>query len=149
MNVSDRCGLTLCDHRRDEHRQTDDPWKMLARACLVEGCPCARFVEPDRLRAEIETVLAAQTRFRRSHTWWVNRLKLALLETAKPPDCRCTLVRVGDTPVGVNWNPDCPVHPWNADLAAQADHAVKLQRQAAQARHLAREAPDNQPDNQP
>jgi hypothetical protein len=145
MDPADPCALTLCGHRRDRHRREADAWAMLARECLEEGCPCARFVEPDldhRLRAEIESIVERHDypgAFRRSHTWWINRLKLALLESARPPGCRCALVKAGDTPVGWNWTPDCPAHPWDEALQAQADRAVELQRQAAQARREARE----------
>lgn len=53
--------------------------------------------------------------------------------------CRCGIVYAGTTPTGSrNWNPDCPVHPWNDHLQAQADRAVEAQRRAAAARRAAR-----------
>ena len=51
--------------------------------------------------------------------------------------CKCATVYVGPTPVGKNWNPDCPDHPWNDRLQAQADRAVEMQRKAAEARRRA------------
>lgn len=54
--------------------------------------------------------------------------------------CLCANVHVGNTVVGKNWNPDCPEHPWDERLQAQADRAVELQQQAAEARRRARES---------
>jgi len=48
--------------------------------------------------------------------------------------CLCADVHVGMTTVGKNWNPNCPIHPWNDRLQAQNDRAVELQRQAREAR---------------
>jgi hypothetical protein len=51
------------------------------------------------------------------------------------PVCTCAEVKVGGEPTGSkNWNPDCPVHPWDERLQAQADRAVEWQRRAAEAR---------------
>lgn len=53
--------------------------------------------------------------------------------------CLCAEVKVGGQPTGSrNWNPDCPVHPWNEHLQAQADRAVECQRRAREARRKAR-----------
>lgn len=53
--------------------------------------------------------------------------------------CLCAEVKVGGRPTGSrNWNPDCPVHPWNEHLQAQADRAVECQRRAREARRKAR-----------
>ena len=50
-------------------------------------------------------------------------------------ECTCPVVKVGGHPSGSkNWNPDCPVHPWDERLQAQADRAVEWQRRAAEAR---------------
>lgn len=57
----------------------------------------------------------------------------------REPGCKCAAVHVGMETVGFNWNPDCPVHPWDARLQAQADRAVEWQRKAAEARRKARE----------
>jgi hypothetical protein len=148
QDPGDLCGLALCSHRRDGHRQDADQWAPLGRECLVEGCPCARFVEPQvddrRLRTEIEAIVERHGysgAVRRSHTWWVNRLKLALMETARPDGCRCRLVKVGDTPSGWEWSPDCPVHPWDDALQAATDRAVEMQRLAREARRQARDKP--------
>ena len=56
--------------------------------------------------------------------------------------CRCGEVKVGGRPTGsLNWSPDCPVHPWDERLQAQADRAVEMQRLARIARRrAAREA---------
>jgi hypothetical protein len=54
--------------------------------------------------------------------------------------CLCATVYVGMEPVGKNWHPNCPEHPWNERLQAQADRAVELQRQAAEARRKVRES---------
>jgi hypothetical protein len=54
--------------------------------------------------------------------------------------CTCAVVKVGGEPTGNrNWNPDCPVHPWDERLQAQADRAVEWQRRAAAAPQEARE----------
>jgi hypothetical protein len=45
---------------------------------------------------------------------------------------------MGNTPVGKNWNPDCPDHPWDERLQAQNDKAVEMQRRATEARKAAR-----------
>jgi hypothetical protein len=51
------------------------------------------------------------------------------------PVCICAEVKIGGEPTGSkNWNPDCPVHPWDDRLQAQADRAVEWQQQAAAAR---------------
>jgi hypothetical protein len=53
--------------------------------------------------------------------------------------CICAEVRVGGEPTGSkNWNPDCPVHPWDEQLQAQSDRAGEWQRRAAEARKRAR-----------
>jgi hypothetical protein len=50
-------------------------------------------------------------------------------------DCTCVPVKVGGQPTGSkNWNPDCPVHPWDDALQAQSDRAVEWQRKAREAR---------------
>lgn len=50
-------------------------------------------------------------------------------------ECKCPEVKVGGKPTGsYNWNPDCPVHPWDENLQAQSDRAVEWQRRAAEAR---------------
>ena len=55
-------------------------------------------------------------------------------------ECLCPEVKVGGQPTGSrNWNPKCPVHPWDEHLQAQADRAVEWQRKAAEARRKARE----------
>jgi hypothetical protein len=46
-SIDDVCALKLCGHIRGEHGTEGRPFEPLARTCLVEGCPCARFVEPD------------------------------------------------------------------------------------------------------
>jgi hypothetical protein len=54
--------------------------------------------------------------------------------------CRCGRVFVGNHDTGTrNWNPDCPVHPWDDRLQAQADRAVAMQLLAREARRKARE----------
>jgi hypothetical protein len=54
-------------------------------------------------------------------------------------DCRCAIVKVGGKPTGSrNWNPDCPVHPWDERLQAQSDRAVEMQRRAREARKAAK-----------
>ena len=52
--------------------------------------------------------------------------------------CRCATVYIGMEAVGLNWHPDCPVHPWTDELQAQADKAVEWQRKASKARQQAR-----------
>ena len=46
MKLDDVCALPLCGHIRGEHGTEGRPFEPLSRQCLVEGCPCARFVEP-------------------------------------------------------------------------------------------------------
>ena len=54
--------------------------------------------------------------------------------------CLCGEVHVGGQPTGsLNWNPDCPVHPWNEAMQAQADRAVAMQRIARDVREGRRE----------
>jgi hypothetical protein len=53
--------------------------------------------------------------------------------------CKCATVYIGNQPVSKNWNPDCPEHPWDERLQAQADKAVEVQRKAAEARRKARQ----------
>jgi uncharacterized UBP type Zn finger protein len=53
--------------------------------------------------------------------------------------CTCGRIKIGSEVTGhLNWNPDCPVHPWDDKLQAQNDRAVEAQRQAAHARHVHR-----------
>jgi len=52
--------------------------------------------------------------------------------------CRCATVYIGTTVVGKNWHPECPVHPWDERLQAQANRAVELQLQAREARRKAK-----------
>jgi hypothetical protein len=55
--------------------------------------------------------------------------------------CRCGRIKIGsEVTEHRNWNPDCPVHPWDDRLQAQADRAVEWQRKAAEARARYREA---------
>ena len=49
--------------------------------------------------------------------------------------CLCAMVKVGGHTSGArNWNPDCPVHPWDERLQAQSDRAVEWQLRAKAAR---------------
>lgn len=65
------------------------------------------------------------------------------VEQPKPHQlgCTCGEVKVGGVPTGhFNWNPDCPVHPWDEHLQAQNDRAVAMQRLAREAREAHRAA---------
>jgi hypothetical protein len=49
--------------------------------------------------------------------------------------CRCGRIKVGGYVDGsLNWNPNCPVHPWTEAMQATVDRSVELQRRAAEAR---------------
>lgn len=53
----------------------------------------------------------------------------------KPEGCLCGELMLDGRPTGsLNWNPDCPVHPWNDAMQRQADRAVAMQKIAGHVR---------------
>jgi hypothetical protein len=81
-----------------------------------------------------------------AEVWELACTEIDRLRDLLAPNCRCGNVYLNAgrgfgksrESVGKNWNPDCPVHPWNPRLQAEADRSVDLQRQAAAARAAVR-----------
>jgi len=85
--------------------------------------------QPELMHAAYATFLAACAE--------IDRLRALIAE-----QCRCTNLYLNAgrgfgksrESVGKNWNPECPVHPRNPRLQADADRSVEMQRLAAQSR---------------